>query len=113
LTPPKKLEIARALDALGVKVIEAGFAAVSQGEREAVELISRDGLEAEICSATRSVIKDIDVAIDAGVDSVNIIIPVSELHISKKFEKKQDTRERAPHQQEIRKKAGMDTGRNH
>jgi D-citramalate synthase len=30
------------------------------------------------------------VAIDAGVDSVNIIIPVSELHISKKFEKKQE-----------------------
>jgi len=90
LTPPKKLEIARALDALGVKVIEAGFAAVSQGEQEAVELISKDGLEAEICSATRSVIKDIDVAIDAGVDSVNIIIPVSELHIQTKFNKEQD-----------------------
>ena len=90
LTPPKKLEIARALDTLGVKVIEAGFAAVSQGERKAVELISKDGLEAEICSATRSVIKDIDVAIDAGVDSVNIIIPVSELHIQTKFNKEQD-----------------------
>jgi D-citramalate synthase len=77
LTPPKKLDIARVLDELGVRVIEAGFAAVSPGEREAVELISNEGLRAEICSATRSVIKDIDVAIDAGVDSVNIIIPVS------------------------------------
>ena len=75
---------------MGVKVIEAGFAAVSVGEREAVELISKDGLEAEICSATRSVIKDIDVAIDSGVDSVNIIIPVSELHIDRKFNKKQE-----------------------
>ena len=90
LTPPKKLEIARSIDSLGVKVIEAGFAAVSPGEREAVELISKDGLEAEICSATRSVVKDIDVAIDAGVDSVNIIIPVSELHVKKKFNKPQE-----------------------
>ncbi len=32
LTPPKKLEIAKALDQLGVKVIEAGFAAVSPGK---------------------------------------------------------------------------------
>jgi len=89
LTPPKKLEIAQAIDSLGVNVIEAGFAAVSPGEREAVELISNAGLDAEVCSATRSVIKDIDVAIDAGVDSVNIIIPVSELHVKRKFNKEQ------------------------
>jgi D-citramalate synthase len=74
---------------LGVKVIEAGFAAVSPGERKAVELICQEGLNAEICSATRSVIKDIDIAIDAGVDSVNIIIPVSELHVKRKFNKEQ------------------------
>lgn len=90
LTPSKKLDIARALDELGVKVIEAGFAAVSPGEREAVELISKAGLNAEICSATRSVIKDIDIAIHAGVDSVNIIIPVSELHVKRKFNKEHD-----------------------
>jgi D-citramalate synthase len=71
-------------------VIEAGFAAVSPGEREAVQLISNGGLDAEICSATRSVIKDIDVAIDAGVDSVNIIIPVSDLHVKRKFGKDQE-----------------------
>lgn len=89
MKPSEKLEIARALDALGVNVIEAGFAAVSPGEREAVELISNAGLGAEVCSAARSVIKDIDVSIDAGVDSVNIIIPVSELHIKCKFNKEQ------------------------
>jgi len=70
-------------------VIEAGFAAVSPGEREAVALISKEGLEAEVCSATRSVIRDIDAAIDAGVDSVNIIIPTSKLHVQKKLGKTQ------------------------
>lgn len=60
---------------------------MSPGEQEAVRLISQAGLEAEICSATRSVVRDIDVAIDAGVDSVNIIIPTSRLHIMKKLTK--------------------------
>ena len=35
LTPEDKLEIARRLDELGVDTIEAGFAIVSEGEREA------------------------------------------------------------------------------
>jgi D-citramalate synthase len=87
LTPSKKLSIARALDQLGVAVIEAGFAAISSGEREAVKLISHEGFSAEICSAARSVQGDIDAAIEAGVDGVNIIVPTSDLHIKKKLGK--------------------------
>ena len=87
LTPSKKLQIAKKLDQLGVDVIEAGFAAVSDGELEAVKLIASEGLEAEICSATRGVIRDIDVALKAGVDSVNIIVPTSDLHIEQKLGK--------------------------
>jgi D-citramalate synthase len=87
LTPEKKLSVARAIDTLGVEVIEAGFACISEGEFEAVKLIASEGLDAEICSATRGVKRDIDVAIDAGVDSVNIIIPTSDLHIGTKLDK--------------------------
>jgi len=87
LTPAKKLNIARQLDLLGVEVIEAGFAAVSEGEARGVKLIASEGLKAEICSATRGVIRDIDVALDCGVDSVNIIVPVSDLHIEQKLGK--------------------------
>ncbi len=87
LTPEKKLSIARAIDTLGVEVIEAGFACISPGEFEAVKLVASEGLDAEICSATRGVIKDIDAAIQAGVDSVNIIIPTSDLHIKTKLGK--------------------------
>ncbi|NIU85468.1 MAG: 2-isopropylmalate synthase, partial [Candidatus Thorarchaeota archaeon] len=90
LTPIKKLEIASALDALGVMFIEAGFAAVSPGEFKAVALISEQGFQAKIFSATRGVLTDIDVAIDAGVDGVNIIIPTSKLHIQKKLAKTQE-----------------------
>ncbi|MCW3978247.1 MAG: 2-isopropylmalate synthase, partial [Candidatus Bathyarchaeota archaeon] len=87
LTPGKKLQIAKKLDQLGVDVVEAGFAAVSDGEFEAVKLIASEGLEAEVCSATRGVKRDIDTAIDAGVDSVNIIVPTSDLHIEQKLGK--------------------------
>ncbi len=78
------------MDELGVDVIEAGFAAVSQGERDAFNLICDQSLDAEICSATRSVVSDVDIAVDSGVDSVNIIIPTSKLHIQKKLGKTED-----------------------
>jgi len=87
LTPSKKLQIARKLDQLGVEVIEAGFAVVSKGEFEAVRLIASEGLEAEICSAARGVRRDIDAVLDAGVDSVNIIVPTSDLHLKQKLGK--------------------------
>jgi D-citramalate synthase len=87
LTPEKKLSVAKIIDQLGVEIIEAGFAVVSQGESEGVKLIASEGLEAEICSATRGVLSDIDAAVSVGVDSVNIIIPTSDLHIETKLGK--------------------------
>ena len=87
LTPSKKLQIARKLDQLGVEIIEAGFAAVSDGELKAVKLISSEGLEAEVCSAARGVRSDIDATIEAGVDGVNIIVPTSDLHLEHKLGK--------------------------
>jgi isopropylmalate/homocitrate/citramalate synthase len=53
LVPENKLRIAQRLDELGVDVIEAGFAAVSEGEFESVKLIAEAGLKAEICSFAR------------------------------------------------------------
>lgn len=90
LAPDEKLEIARALDELGVDTIEAGFAAVSEGEMEAMRRIAREGFEAEIFSACRSLGKDIDVALDVGVDGVNIIIPTSDLHLLYKLRKSRE-----------------------
>jgi D-citramalate synthase len=87
LTPENKLRIAQRLDDLGVDVIEAGFAAVSEGELEAVKLIAEAGLRAEICSASRGTRGDIDAVAKAGADSIHLIIPVSDLHIEAKLKK--------------------------
>jgi len=87
LTPENKLRIAQRLDDLGVDVIEAGFAAVSKGELEAVKLIANAGLRAEICSASRGVRRDIDAVAKACANSIHLIIPVSDLHIEEKLRK--------------------------
>jgi D-citramalate synthase len=90
LSPEQKLEIARKLSEIGVHVVEAGSAAASEGEREAIRLIAADGLTAEICTYVRALKEDIDYAADLGADSVHLVIPVSDLHIEKKLRKTRD-----------------------
>ncbi len=87
LTPTQKLKIAEELSAIGVNVIEAGSAVASEGEREALRLISDAGFNAEICTYVRAKHEDIDVAVKCGVDSVHLVVPVSDLHITKKLGK--------------------------
>ena len=60
LTVEKKVEIARALDELGVDVIEAGFPIVSDGELESVKSINRLGLRSQICALSRVEKSDVD-----------------------------------------------------
>lgn len=87
LTPDSKLRIAKSLDELGVDVIEAGFPAVSEGEMEAVKLIAKEGLRAEVCSFVRGVKKDIDIALKCDAQSVHLVIPTSDLHLQYKLKK--------------------------
>ena len=87
LNPDQKLEIATKLAAAGVDVIEAGSAAASEGERDAIRLIADAGLPAEICTYVRALNQDIDYAADFGADSVHLVVPVSDLHIAKKMRK--------------------------
>lgn len=87
LSPDEKLEIAKALDGLGVDIIEAGSAITSEGEREAIRRIANEGLKAEICSFVRGVKADVDAAIKCDVDSVHLVIPTSDLHLKYKLRK--------------------------
>jgi D-citramalate synthase len=70
-----------------VDIIEAGFAAVSDGEMESVKLIAGAGLKAEICSCSRGIISDIVAVAKAGADSIHLVIPTSDLHIEWKLKK--------------------------
>jgi D-citramalate synthase len=87
LTPENKLRIAKRLDELGVDVIEAGFASSSEGEMEAIKLIKKEGLKAEICSCSRGVKGDIDAVVQSDADSVHLVIPTSDIHLQYKLNK--------------------------
>ena len=91
LTVDEKLWIARALEKLGVDIIEAGSAVTSEGERAAIKAVANEGLNAEICSYARAVKSDIDYCLSCDVDSVHLVVPVSDLHIEKKLRKDRET----------------------
>jgi len=61
----EKIEVAKALEELGVDIIEAGFPISSPGDFNSVREISKAVTWPTICALTRAVEKDIDVAADA------------------------------------------------
>jgi len=75
----EKLEIAKVLDEMGVDRIEAGMPVVSTEDREAVELILKAGLKAEIWGFCRAVKGDIEACADVGVKHVVIEIATSSI----------------------------------
>jgi D-citramalate synthase len=81
------LRIAQRLDELGIDVIEAGFAAVSEGEMEAIKLIAKQGLRAKVYSAARGIKGDINAVLESDASGVGLIIPTSDLHIEHKLHK--------------------------
>ncbi len=87
LVPENKLRIAQRLDELGVDFIEAGFAAVSEGEMESVSLIAKQGFRAQIFSAARGTKNDTDAVLKSGASGICMIVPTSDLHIEVKLHK--------------------------
>lgn len=83
----QKVAIARKLDEIRVPQIEAGFPAVSDGEKRAIRAISKLGLDAEILALSRVIKGDIDATIDAGVDMVLLFVATSDIHLRYKFNK--------------------------
>jgi isopropylmalate/homocitrate/citramalate synthase len=81
LTPPQKLEIARALDGLGVGRIEAGFPRVSADDAEAFGMIAKAGLKAEIWGFGRAVKADIDELLRLGAHAMVIETPTSAIKL--------------------------------
>src|SRR6056297_3195184 len=65
LNTVEKLEVAKALQELGVDIIEAGFPVSSPGDFESVVEISKVATWPTICALTRAVKKDIDVAAES------------------------------------------------
>ncbi len=94
LNTEEKIEIAKALEALGVDIIEAGFPISSPGDYKSVIEISKAVSEPVICGLTRAKEKDIEVAADAlrfaKRKRIHTGIGVSDLHVLTKLRSTHD-----------------------
>lgn len=89
LNTVEKIEVAKALEELGVDVIEAGFPVSSPGDFNSVVEISKAVTWPTICALTRAVEKDIEVAAEAlkyaKHKRIHTGIGTSDPHIKYKF----------------------------
>ena len=94
LNTVEKIQVAKALEGLGVDVIEAGFPISSPGDFKSVVEISKAVTWPTICALTRGVEKDIEVAAEAlqyaKRGRIHTGIGTSEQHIKYKFNSTQD-----------------------
>src|SRR5215470_2426810 len=81
LSPPQKLKIARQLDGLGVSRIEAGFPRVSPEDAEAIQLMQKAGLRAELWGFSRAVKGDIEELVRLGLHASVIEAPTSDIKL--------------------------------
>lgn len=85
----EKIKLALQLERLGVDIIEAGFAAASPGDFEAISRISEVVKNSAICSLARAVPKDIEQAVKAlekaRLKRIHTFIATSPIHMEYKL----------------------------
>ncbi len=92
-TLEEKVELAKALDDLGLDILNCGIPAISEGELAAVKAIAREGLShASVLGACRTLRSDVDACLKADVDEISPFIAISDVHLKYKLKK---TREEA------------------
>jgi len=80
-SPQQKLEIARKLDELGVSRIEAGFPRVSPEDAEAIRLLQKAKLKAELWGFSRAVKADVEELVRLGLRASIIEAPTSDIKL--------------------------------
>jgi 2-isopropylmalate synthase len=89
MTKEEKLRIARQLEKLGVDVIEAGFAAASPGDADAIKSIAQVVKHSTVCSLARANERDVRAAGEAIKPAksgrIHTFIATSPIHMEKKL----------------------------
>ncbi|MBR6921853.1 MAG: 2-isopropylmalate synthase [Clostridia bacterium] len=85
----EKLDAAKQLKKLGVDIIEAGFAASSKGDFDAIAAIAKNVGGVVICSLARCLKSDIDAAAEALKEAehprIHVFIATSDIHMEHKL----------------------------
>ncbi|MBK5143287.1 2-isopropylmalate synthase [Budviciaceae bacterium BWR-B9] len=91
LSVKEKMQIAMALERMGVDVMEVGFPVSSPGDFESVQSIARQIKNSRVCALARCVDKDIDVAAEAlrvaEAFRIHVFLATSTLHIESKLKR--------------------------
>ncbi len=95
MTPNEKLAVAKMLDRAGVDIIEAGFAASSDVDKNAIIEIAKQIEHAKICSLSRAIKSDIQTSWDAVKycnkgGRIHTFLATSPLHREFKLKKNKD-----------------------
>ncbi len=90
----EKLLVADALDAMGVDIIEAGFAMASNGDFEAVHAIAKRIKHSVVCSLARAKVADIERAAEALKPAkqprIHTFMSTSPIHLKYQFRMEED-----------------------
>jgi isopropylmalate/homocitrate/citramalate synthase len=81
LSPQQKVEIAHQLDELGVSRVEAGFPRVSAEDAEAIQLMQKAGIKAELWGFSRAVKADVDELVRLNLQYSVIEAPTSAIKL--------------------------------
>lgn len=91
LTVNEKLQIALALEKLGVDVMEVGFPISSPGDFESVQTIAKTVKNSRVCALSRALEKDIDAAAEAlkvaEAFRIHTFISTSNVHVQSKLKR--------------------------
>ncbi len=94
MTSEEKLEIAFALERLGVDIIEAGFPVSSRGDFDSVHNVAKHIKQSIVCGLARCIFKDMDAVIEAVKPAkhkrIHIFLATSKIHLEHKFKKSED-----------------------
>ncbi|NLE65237.1 MAG: 2-isopropylmalate synthase [Elusimicrobia bacterium] len=87
----EKMEVAQALERMGVNIIEAGFPVISKGDFDSVHMVAKRIKNCSIAGLARSVKKDIDAAASALKPArrprIHVFLATSKIHMEHKLRK--------------------------
>ncbi len=94
MSEKEKLEIAFALERLGVDIIEAGFPVISEGDFNSVKSVAKNIKKSIVCGLARSIKKDIDASYEAvrmaKKHRIHVFLATSKIHMKYKLKKSQE-----------------------